>query len=88
MIISRNRLNSTGESRQPCLTPTVVWNSSPSWLVRRNCTAGVFIKGLDDLNKPFLDVEASEDMPEAIMPHSVEGFLEVNEVVEQVLLML
>ena len=48
----------------------------------------MFIKGLDDLNKPFLDVEASEDMPEVVMPHSVEGFLEVSEVVEQVLLML
>ena len=83
MIISRNRLNSTGESRHPCLMPTVVWNSSPSWLMRRNCTTGMFIKGLDDF-----DVEASEDMPEAIMPHSVEGFLEVSEVVEQVLLML
>ena len=32
---SRNRLNSTGESRHPCLMPTVVWNSFPSWLLRK-----------------------------------------------------
>ena len=48
----------------------------------------MFIEGLDDLNESFIDVKASEDVSEAIVPHSVESFLEVNEIVEQVPLML
>ena len=48
----------------------------------------MFIERLDNLDKPFLNVETSEYMPEAVVPHSVKGFLEVNEVVEQVFLVL
>ena len=33
-------------------------------VVVENCSAGV-----DDLNETFLDVEASEDVAEAIVPH-------------------
>ena len=48
----------------------------------------MFIEGLDDLNELFLDVEVTKDMPEAIVPHSVEGFRKVDEVVKQVPLVL
>ena len=43
---------------------------------------------MDDLNKSFLDVEFSEDMPKAIMPDSVKCLLEIDEVVAEVALVL
>ena len=46
------------------------------------------IEGLDDLYEPFFYVESSEDMPEAIIPYPIECFLEVNEIVKQVPLVL
>ena len=36
-----------------------------------NCTAGVLVEGLVDLNETFLDAEASEDVAEAIVPHTL-----------------
>ena len=38
MNLSRNRLNSTGESRHPCLTPRVV----TQLIVKENCNLGGF----------------------------------------------
>ena len=35
MILTRNILKRVGESRHPCLTPTVVWNQSPMLLLKR-----------------------------------------------------
>ena len=48
----------------------------------------MFVEGLDGLDEPFFNVEDSENVPEASMPHFVERLLKVNEVVEQVPLVL
>ena len=48
----------------------------------------MFIEGVDDLHEPFFYVESFEDMPEAIMPYPIKCFLEVDEIVEQVPLVL
>ena len=32
IILSKNMLNKTGDSKQPCLTPTVVLKYIPIWL--------------------------------------------------------
>ena len=43
---------------------------------------------LNGFNYSFLHVEASEDLPQACMPHSVKRLPEVYEVVEQIDLVL
>ena len=56
--------------------------------VEEDCTASVVVECLDDLNKSFLHAEASHDVPQAFMPHSIKGFLEVNEVLVEFFLVL
>ena len=46
-----------------------------------DCAVSGVVERLNDLNKSFLYAEASHNVPQAFMPHSVEGFLEVYEVV-------
>ena len=46
------------------------------------------IEGLYDLCEPFFSVESFKDMPGVIVPHSIECFLEVDDIVGQVPLVL
>ena len=82
MILSRNMLKRVGESRHPCQTPAVVQDQSSMLLMKR--TAEVF----DDLDKVGADVLLLHGCLQSCMPNPVEGLLEVNEDMVEVLLML
>ena len=59
-----------------------------SLVVQENCTTGPFVEGLYGLDEPFLYTEASENVPQTIMPHPVECLFKVNEIVVQIPLVL
>ena len=50
MIFSRNILKRVGESRHPCLTPTVVRNQSPMLLLKRTALVAL-LEAFDDFDK-------------------------------------
>ena len=88
MILSRNMLKRVGESRHPCLTPTVVRNQSPMLLLKEDCTSGLVIEVYDDSDKVGADVVLIHGCPQSCMPNPIEGLLEVYEDMVEVLLVL
>ena len=56
--------------------------------VEEHCTASVVVECLDDLNKSFFHAKASHDVPQPIVPYSIECFFEVYEVVVKFFLVL
>ena len=60
-----------------------------SWLTaQEDCSARVPKECLNGFNQSFLVVEASEDLPQACMPDSVKGPLQISKDVEQIALVL
>ena len=53
-----------------------------NFVVEKNCTAGAAVESLDGSHEAFSDVEVSDNLPQPVMPHSVEGLFEVDKVVE------
>ena len=89
MILSRNVLKRVGESRHPCRTPTVVWNQSPTLLLKRTApVSGLVIKVVNDSDKVGADVVLLHGYPQSCMPNPFEGLLEVDEGMVEVLLVL
>ena len=85
IILSRKRLNNSGESKQPCLTPSVVLKKFPTWLFKitalvawsyRACMTS--ISPLSTL-RPFWTCHK---------PNSVEGLFEIDKAVKLVVLIL
>ena len=67
-----------------CLSPCPIWSCGIAEpIVLKNCAGSLVIEGLGDLYEPLLYVKSSEDGPEAIVPCPIEGFLEVDGIVEQ-----
>ena len=87
MILSRNMLKRVGESRHPCQTPTVVRNQSLMLPLKRTAL-GLVIEVFDDLDKVCADVVLLHGCPQSCMPNPVEGLLEVNDDMVEVLLVL
>ena len=50
VILSRYMLKRVGESRHPCLTPTVVRNQSPMLLLKRTALVAL-LEAFDDFDK-------------------------------------
>ena len=53
-----------------------------------DCTAGGVVQCLDGSHKSFLDAESPDHLPQDTVPYSIEDFLEIYEIMEQVPLML
>ena len=83
MILSRHMLKKVGESRHPCLTPTVVRNQSPMLLLKRTA---LVMEVFGDSDMVGADVVFIHGCPQSCMLNPVEGLLEVYEV--EVLLLL
>ena len=79
-------LESVGESRHPCRTPTVVRNQLSYTAVEEDCTSSLIIEVFDDSDKVGADVVILHGCPQSYMPNPVEGLLEVYE--DMVLLVL
>ena len=89
MILSRNMLKRVGESRHPCLTPTVVRNHSPMLPLKRTALVALsLIEVFDDSDKVCADVVFLHGCPHSCMPNPVEGLLEVYEDIVEILLVL
>ena len=83
MILSKNMLKRVGESRHPCLTPTVFRNQSPMPLLKRTALVVFYYS-----DKVGADVVLLHGCPQSCMPNRVEGLLEVYEDMVEVLLVL
>ena len=57
-------------------------------VVQENCTDWIFVECFDDSNEVIIKVIISHHLPQAFMPDTVEGFLEVDEVVVNIALVL
>ena len=51
IILSQKMLKRVSESRQPCLTPTMVLNQSPIFAIKVDCTRGIVVEVLYDSNQ-------------------------------------
>ena len=60
----------------------------PYLVVEEDCAAGGVVQRLDGLDETLLDAELPEDLPQTVVPHPVESFPKVYEIVKQVPLML
>ena len=82
-------LKRVGESRHPCRTPTVVRNQSLMLpLNEEDGTCGLGIEVFDDFDQVCADVVLLHGCPQSCMPNPVEGLLEVQEDMVEVLLVL
>ena len=83
MILSRKRLNKTGERRHPLSDASICWEKLSHLAVQLYGAGGVVIQGFDDFDKLFIDIEFSQKMPETFMPDPIKSFLKVDEVVDK-----
>ena len=81
-------LKRVDESRHPCWTPTVVFESVSYAAVEEDCTSGLVIEVFDDLDKVCADIVLLHGFPQNCMPNPVKGLLEVFEDMVEVLLVL
>ena len=88
MILSINMLNRVGESRHPFQTPNCCSESVSYAAVEEDGTSGLVIEVFDDLNKVCADVVLLHGCPQSCTQNPVEGLLEVNEDMVEVLLVL
>ena len=88
MILSRNMLKRVGESRHPCWTSTVVQKQFPMLLLEKDGTSDLVIEVFDDLDKVGADVVVLHGCPQSCISNPVEGLLEVDENLVEVLLVL
>ena len=80
MTLSRNMLKRVGESRHPCWTPPVVFESVSYAVVEEGGISGLVKEVFDDLDKVCADIVLLHGCPQSCMPNPVEGLLEVCEV--------
>jgi len=69
-------LNRARERRHPCQTPKEVWKKSSHMMLRRTALF------------ESCKVEVLHDLPQAFVPDTVKCFLEVDEVMVEVILVL
>lgn len=82
IILSRKILKRVGESKQPCLTPTVVLNQSPILLLKQTALVVFHIEVLDHPNQVEIYVVQPHGGPDPI-----KRLFEVNENVVEILVL-
>ena len=80
-------LKRVGESKQPCLTPTVVLNQSLTAVVMYSA-GGLVVETLCRSDQVGVDVIQPHGGPECCVPHPVERFFLIHEDMVQVLMVL
>ena len=81
-------LKRVDESRHPCWTPTVVFESVSYAAVEDGGISGLVKEVFDDSGKIGADVVLLHGCPQSCMPNPVEGLLEVYEDMVEILLVL
>ena len=68
-------VKSVGESKRPCLTPTVVVNQSPTYVaIKVNCTSGLVVEIFNgSVYQVGVYVIKSNSRPKGFMTNSVKG---------------
>ena len=78
-------LKRVSESRQPCLTPTMVLNKSPIFAIKVDCTRGIVVEVLYDSNQVGVIVIKRNRRPKGFVAYSVKRLFKINKDVIEVL---
>ena len=78
-------LKRVSESRQPCLTPTMVLNESPIFAIKVGCTRGLVVEVLYDSNQVGVIVIKRNRRPKGFVAYSVKRLFKINKDVIEVL---
>ena len=78
-------LKRVSESRQPCLTPTMVLNQSPIFAIKVDCTRGIVVEVLYDSNQVGVIVIKRNRRPKGFVAYSVKRLFKINKDVIEVL---
>ena len=81
-------LKKVSESRQPCLTPTMVLNQSPIFAIKVDCTRGLVVEVLYDSDQVGVIVIKRNRRPKSFVAYSVKRLFKINKDLIEVLLML
>ena len=82
-------LKRVGESKHPCLTPTVVLNQSPTYAtIKIDCTSGLYVEVFNDLDQVGINVIKHNSGPKGLTPYSVRCLFKINKDAIKVFLML
>ena len=71
-------LKRVSESRQPCLTPTMVLNQSPIFAIKVDCTRGLVVEVLYDSNQVGVIVMKRNRRPKGFVAYSVKRLFKIN----------
>ena len=77
-------LKRVSESRQPCLTPTMVLNQSPIFAIKVDCTRGIVVEVLYDSNQVGVIVIKRNRRPKGFVAYSVKRLFKINKDVIEV----
>ena len=78
-------LKRVSESRQPCLTPTMVLNQSPIFAIKVDCTRGIVVEVLYDSNQVGVIVIKRNRRPKGFVAYSFKRLFKINKDVIEVL---
>ena len=78
-------LKRVSESRQPCLTPTMVLNQSPIFAIKVDCTHGLVVEVLYDSNQVGVIVIKRNRRSKGFVAYSVKRLFKINKDVIEVL---